>query len=109
MCVPHEFVSFILKQENYNIISQPNLNYQKANNIVKAYLFEDWNKINHLKYKIAKRFELIHFIYSFLFSKFTIEPILLEFKEKTILISNFKIGERENSKIMTLLKNQVTT
>ena len=41
MCVPHEFVSFILKQENYNIISQPNLTYQKANNIVKAYLFED--------------------------------------------------------------------
>ena len=69
MCVPHEFVSFILKQENYNIISQPNLTYQKANNIVKAYLFEDWNRINHLKHKIAERFELIHFIYSFLFSK----------------------------------------
>ena len=69
MCVPHEFVSFILKQENYNIISQPNLTYRKANNIVKAYLFEDWNRINHLKYKIAERFELIHFIYSFLFSK----------------------------------------
>ena len=57
MCVPDEFVSFILKQENYNIISQPNLNYQKANNIVKAYLFEGWNRINHLKYKIAERFE----------------------------------------------------
>ena len=70
MCVPDEFVSFILKQENYNIISQPNLNYQKANNIVKAYLFEEWNRINHLKYKIAERFELIHFIYSLLFSKF---------------------------------------
>ena len=69
MCVPHEFVSFILKQENYNIISQPNLTYRKANNIVKAYLFEDWNRINHLKYKIAERFELIHFIYLFLFSK----------------------------------------
>ena len=69
MCVPHEFVSFILKQENYNIISQPNLTYQKANNIVKTYLFEDWNRINHLKYKIAERFELIHFIYLFLFSK----------------------------------------
>ena len=69
MCVPHEFVSFILKQENCNIISQPNLTYQKANNIVKAYLFEDWNRINHLKYKIAERFELIHFIYLFSFSK----------------------------------------
>ena len=49
MCIPHEFISFILKQENYNIISQQNLTYQKANNIVKTYLFEDWNRINHLK------------------------------------------------------------
>ena len=69
MCIPHEFISLILKQENYNIINQPNLTYQKANNIVKTYLFEDWNIINHLKYKIAERFELIHFIYLFLFSK----------------------------------------
>ena len=27
MCVRHAFVSFILKQENYNIISQRNLTY----------------------------------------------------------------------------------
>ena len=106
ICIPHEFISFILKQENYNIISQPNLTYQKANNIVKTYLFEDWNRINHLKYKIAERFELILLFIRFYFQKFS---ILLEFKEKTILISNLKIGEKENSKNMTLLKNQVTT
>ena len=35
--------------------------------MVKAYF--DWNRINHLKFKIAERFELTHFIYSFLFSK----------------------------------------
>ena len=69
VCVPHEFVSFMLKQNNYNIISQPNLTYQKANNLVKAYLFEDLNRINLLKYKIAERFDLIHSIYSFLYAK----------------------------------------
>ena len=36
--------------------------------MVKACYF-DWNRINHLKFKIAERFELNHFIYSFLFSK----------------------------------------
>ena len=36
--------------------------------MVKACYF-DWNRINHLKFKIAERFELTHFIYSFLFSK----------------------------------------
>ena len=65
LCVPHEFVSFMLKQNNYNMISQPNLTYQKANNIVKAYLAESEDRISTLKYKLAEKFDLIHYIYSF--------------------------------------------
>ena len=68
-CILHEFVSFIYKEKYYNGISQPNLTYQRANNIVKEYLFEDWNRINYLKFKIEEKFELIHYIYSLLFSK----------------------------------------
>ena len=68
-CILHEFVSFIYKEKYYNEISQPNLTYQRANNIVKEYLFEDWNRINYLKFKIEEKFELIHYIYSLLFSK----------------------------------------
>ena len=69
-CIPHEFVSFIYKhQKNYNQISRPNLTYQKANNIVKEYFFEDMNQINQVKYKIKEKFDLIHFIYLLLLSK----------------------------------------
>ena len=68
-CIPHEFVSFIYKQKNYNQISRPNLTYKKANNIVKEYLFEDLNRMSHLKYKIEEKFDLVHFISSLLFSK----------------------------------------
>ena len=68
-CIPHEFVSFIYKQKNYNQISRPNLTYQKVNNILKEYLFEDMNRMNHLKYKIEEKLDLIHFIYSLLLSK----------------------------------------
>ena len=56
-------------KKNYNQISRPNLTYQKANDIVKEYLFEDMNQMNHLKYKIEEKFDLIHFVYSLLFSK----------------------------------------
>ena len=56
-CILHEFVSFIYKEKYYNEISQPNLTYQRANNIVKEYLFEDWNRINYLKFKIEEKFE----------------------------------------------------
>ena len=52
VCIPHEFVNIMLKDNSYNIISQPNLTYQKVNAIVKSYLLEDGNRINQLKYKI---------------------------------------------------------
>ena len=60
-CIPHDFVRYMYKQENYAVISKPNLTYQKANEIVKNFLL--------LKYKIEKKIPLIHFIYSLLFSK----------------------------------------
>ena len=69
VCIPHEFVNFMLKHKSYNVISQPNLTYQKANAIVKNYLLEDGNRINQVKYKMAEKFNLIHYIYSFLYAK----------------------------------------
>ena len=68
-CIPHDFVRYMYKQDNYTEISKPNLTYQKANNIVKNYILEDSNRINILKYKIEEKFPLIHYIYSMLFSK----------------------------------------
>ena len=35
-CIPHDFLHYIYKQDNYTEISKPNLTYQKANNIVKT-------------------------------------------------------------------------
>ena len=68
-CIPYDFVSYMYKQENYAVISKPNLTYQKANNIIKKYLLEESNRINLLKYKVEGKFLLIHYICSFLFSK----------------------------------------
>ena len=68
-CIPHDFVRYMYKQNNYTEISKPNLTDQKANNIVKNYVLEESNRINTLKYKIEEKFPLIHYIYSMLFSK----------------------------------------
>ena len=43
----------MLKHNSYDVISQPNLTYQKANAIVKSYILEDGNRINQMKYRIA--------------------------------------------------------
>ena len=57
------------KQENYGVISKPNLTYQKGNKIFKNFLLEESNRINILKYKIEEKSPLAHFIYSLLLSK----------------------------------------
>ena len=57
------------KQDNYTEISKPNLTYQKENNIVKNYIFEESNRINLFKFKIEEKFPLVHYIYLMLFSK----------------------------------------
>ena len=55
-CIPHDFVHYMYQQVNYNVISKPNVTYQKANEIVKQFIFEDPNRINTLKYKTEERF-----------------------------------------------------
>ena len=68
-CIPHDVMRYIYRNQNYNAISNPKLTYQKANAIVKNFIEEDVNRINLLKYKIEKSFNLIHYIYSTLFPK----------------------------------------
>ena len=67
--IPHDFVCYMYKKNNYTEISKPNLTYQKANNIVKNYALKESNRINLLKFKIEEKLLLIRYIYSMLFSK----------------------------------------
>ena len=111
-CVPHDFVSFLYKEKQYNEVSQTNLTYQKANNIVKEYLSEDVNRINHLKFKIEDKFELIHYVHSLLFSKIYNKQITLESKEKMNSTSIFNCGKKRSYKEFNLIfwvKIQITT
>ena len=68
-CIPHEFKKFIYKGENYNIISNLKLTYQKSNRIVTNWLVEDTQGINFLRQKLKLSFQYIHYIYSLLFPK----------------------------------------
>ena len=93
--LPHEFVTFILKQNSFDVISQPNVTYQKANAIVKAYLLEDGNRIDQLKYEIAEKFNLIHYIYSFLYAKIYNRTNHFGIKRKNDFDFQFKLWRKE--------------
>ena len=65
----HMILRIISKNENYNAITNPKLTYQKANAIVKNFIEEDVNRINLVKYKMEKSFNLINYVYLSLFPK----------------------------------------
>ena len=94
-CILYEFVSFLYKEKQYNEISQTNLTYQKANNIVKEYLFEDSNRINHLKFKILDKFDLIHYVYLLLFSKIYNRTNNFGIKRKNNFDFNFQMWKKK--------------
>ena len=94
-CVPHDFVSFLYKEKQYNEISQRNLTYQKAYNIVKEYLSEDVNRINHLKFKIEDKFEFIHYICSLLFSNIYNRTNNVGIKIKNEFDFNFQLWKKK--------------
>ena len=95
VCIPHEFVNFMLKHKSYNIISQPNLTYQKSKVIVKNCLLEDGNRINHLKYKMAEKFNLVHYIYSFLYAKIYNRTNIFGIERKSDFDFQFQMWRKE--------------
>ena len=68
-CIPYDFSKYILQQKQFDIISQPNLTYQKSNKIVLSCLQDNEEKLSHLKYKLIEKFNLIHYVYSILYAK----------------------------------------
>ena len=48
-CIPNVFISHMYSKENYDVISDPKLVYEKANKIVEKFIMKDPNYINLLK------------------------------------------------------------
>ena len=55
VCVPYEFATEIYKSLNYQILADPKLTYQKANQIVKKWIVS-YEKKSELCKKIAENF-----------------------------------------------------
>ena len=108
-CIPVEFVQFIYKHKYFTQISQPSLTYQKANTIVKEYLMEDRNRINQLKFKIEEKLELIHYIYSLLFSKIYSRTNTFGMQKKNNFEFHFNLWKtKNNQKIYKQISQKAT-
>ena len=103
-CIPHVFVRYLHSARNFELVSSPYLTYQKANEMVSNYFLEDLKRINTAKYKIEEKFQLIHYVYSLLFSKIYSRTTILEFERKTILIFISQLGKVEKQLVLLAKK-----
>ena len=67
-CIPLDFSAEIYKPENYLILSNPKITYNKSNKIVKKWIQEREN-ITEVCELIQKNFKHLHYIFSSLFPK----------------------------------------
>ena len=67
VCIPTSLTAYIFQAENYQIIADPKLTYQKANKIVKKWVADA--NVTEVSSIIASNFKSIHFIYSSLYPK----------------------------------------
>ena len=68
-CISLKFTKFILTEENYMLLCQTQLTYQKANKIVKKFVEDDDENIALLKNSLKENINTIQFACSSLFPK----------------------------------------
>ena len=96
ICVPRDFTKYLLQQNQFNIISQTNLTYQKSNKIVLNYLNESrQERLSQLKFKLMEKFNLIHYIYPVLYAKIYNRINHFGIKRKNDFDYQFQIWRKE--------------
>ena len=68
-CVPHKFSKFIYLKENFIDLCQPQITYQKENNIALKFIEQDLQNFELLKAALREHLRTIQYVYSMLFPK----------------------------------------
>ena len=100
-CVPYELTAEIYKSPNYQILADPKLTFQRANQIVKNWIVP-YQKKNELTKMINDNFKHIHYIYSCLYPKIYSRINQFGIKNKSefdLAFSYFKVEKQSNNKL----------
>ena len=101
VCVPYELAAEIYKTPNYQILADPKLTFQKANQIVKNWIVS-CEKKNEICKKINENFKNIHYIYSSLYPKVYSRINQFGIKNKSefeLAFSYYKVQKQTNTNL----------
>ena len=108
VCVPYEFATEIYKLLNYQILADPKLTFQKANQIVKKWIVS-YDKKTELCKKIAENFESIHYVYSSLYPKVYSRINQFGIKNKSefdLAFTYYKVQKQRNNNLKQTILNR---
>ena len=64
-----QFTQYIFLDDNFLVLTQMELTYEKANCVVKQFLTEHPSELNHIKLCLAENAKVIQYLYATLFPK----------------------------------------
>ena len=103
-CLPDSFTQYILKEENYQLLGLPTLNYQKCFDIINNYLIVDVNNQNGLVKAVRENLRIFRYVYATLFPKMYSRLDAGGIKEKLAFLNlNITVRGTKNTTIIILL------
>ena len=68
-CIPSELCKFVYLKENFTQLSQSQITFQKANNIIKVFVEQDETNIEFLQQYLKEYVITYQFLFAILYSK----------------------------------------
>ena len=111
-CTPTDFTSFILREKNFFILSETQITYQKANEIVKEFIGENAQHLELLKQSLINNTELIRYVCAMHFPKIYSRCSTFGIKHKSYFDFTYHLWRNEKllrppPKLIVVEKNKV--
>ena len=94
-CLPPAFTSFILREKNYLVLSETQITFQKANEIVKEFIEEKVEYLDLLKQLLISDNELVRYVYAIHFPRIYSRSSPIGIKHKSSIDFTYHLWRNE--------------
>ena len=97
-CLPRKFTVFVLTEKNYFALSETQITYQKANDIVHDFIADADENFMLLKNTLDENIGLIRYVYSTYFPKIYNRTNVFGIRSRTVFGYNYQLWRNEKIK-----------
>ena len=98
-CLPRKLTMFVLTEKNYFALSETQITYQKANDIIHDFIAEDEDEnFKSLKNAFVENIGLVRYVYLTYFPKIYNRTNVFGIRNKTVFDYNYQLWRNEKIK-----------